>query len=171
MSIYLYTGEGGGKTTTALGLALRSLGHGHKVIIIQYMKGRKDIGEYKFQNYLKNPNLYKVYQFGSPRFIYNLKNPGERNIQLARKGLEFVLEAVKQKPKLLVLDEINIVTAFGLLKTEDVIKTIKKIPKSIDVVLTGRYPPKQLMEIADYVNEMRFIKMPKKMIAKKGIQY
>ena len=171
MSIYLYTGEGAGKTTAALGLAMRSLGHGHKVILIQYMKGRKDIGEYKIRKYLKNPNLYKVYQFGTPEFVKPITNPKAKQIKLAKKGLEFVLEAIKQKPKLLILDEINIAAAYGILDTGDVIKTVKKIPKSIDIVLTGRYAPKQLIEIADYVNEMKFVKMPKKIIAKKGIQY
>ena len=81
------------------------------------------------------------------------------------------MKAIKQKPKLLILDEINLATSIRLLDAEKVIKTIKKIPKSIDIVLTGRYAPKKLIEMADYVNEMKYIKMPKKMISKKGIQY
>jgi cob(I)alamin adenosyltransferase len=166
--IYLYTGEGAGKTTSALGMALRSLGHGYKVIMIQFMKGRKDIGEYKFQKYNKN---YKVYQFGRPRFIKNLKSPPENDIKNAERGLEFVLDAIKQKPRLLILDEINIATAYNLLDADKVIKTIKRIPKSMDIVMTGRYAPKKLVDIADYVNEVKMHKMPKIRIAKKGINY
>ena len=168
MSIYIYTGEGAGKTTVALGLALRSLGQGYKVIMIQFMKGRKDIGEYKIQKQLKN---YKVYQFGTPKLIKPISKSKEKDKELAKKGLEFVFEAVKQKPSLLILDEINLATSIGLLDVKDVINTIKKIPKSIDVVITGRRAPKALLAIADYINEMKFIKMPKKMTAKKGINY
>jgi cob(I)alamin adenosyltransferase len=165
--MYVFTGEGAGKTTASLGLAMRSLGHNHKVILIQFLKGRKNIGEYKIQKYLKN---YKVYQFGKPAFI-NLNKPGKEDIELAKKGLEFISEAVKQKPKLLILDEINIATAYGLLDVNEAVATIKKIPKSMDVVLTGRYAPKKFIELADYSNEVKIMKQPKKITAKKGIQY
>jgi cob(I)alamin adenosyltransferase len=168
MAIFVYTGEGAGKTTAALGLALRSLGHGYKVIVIQYMKGRKNTGEYKFQKYNKN---YKVYQFGTPKFIRPISKAKEIDKKLAENGLEFILEAIKQKPKLLILDEINLAAAIGLLDSEKVIETIKKIPKTIDVVMTGRYAPKSFIQMADYANEMKLLKMPKKMAAKKGIQY
>lgn len=168
MAIYLYTGEGAGKTTNALGLALRSLGHGHRVVMIQYLKGRKNIGEYKFQKFFKEK--YKVYQFGQPSFI-DLKNPGKRDIDLAKKGLEFILKIVKQKPHLLILDEINLAAAYGLINVNEAIRTIKKVPKSIDIVLTGRYAPKKFIDFADYVNEVSIVKMPKKFDNKKGIQY
>lgn len=167
MTVYLYTGQGAGKTTAALGLALRSLGHGHKVVLIQFMKGRKDIGEYKIQKYLKN---YVVYQFGTKKFV-NLKNPSEEDIKRAHKGLMFILNAAKQKPHLLILDEICIAAAYKLLDVNEAVRIIKKIPKSINVVLTGRHAPKELIRIADYANEMEILKMPKKMIAKRGIQY
>ncbi|MGB9707876.1 MAG: cob(I)yrinic acid a,c-diamide adenosyltransferase [Candidatus Pacearchaeota archaeon] len=170
MSIYLYTGEGAGKTTNALGLALRSLGHKHKVIMIQYLKGRKDIGEYKFQKYLKNPDNYKVYQFGHSSFI-DLKNPNKKDIELAKKGLEFILKVVKQKPHLLILDEINLAAAFGLINVDEVVRTLRKIPKSTDVVMTGRYAPRKFIDFADYVNEISIVKMPKKFENKRGIQY
>ncbi len=170
MSIYLYTGEGAGKTTNALGLALRSLGHRHKVIMIQYLKGRKDIGEYKFQKFLKNPDNYKVYQFGQPAFI-DLKNPGKKDIDLAKKGLEFILKVIRQKPHLLILDEINIAAAYGLIDVDEALRTLRKVPKSIDIVMTGRYAPKKFLDFADYVNEVSVVKMPKKFENKKGIQY
>lgn len=167
--IYLYTGNGAGKTTAALGLAMRSLGHGHKVVVIQYMKGRKNIGEYKIQKYLKN---YKVYQFGSPKFIKPITKAKNLDKQLAYKGLKSIDEIIKkEKPKLLILDEINLATSIGLLDTYEVLETIKRIPKSIDVVLTGRYAPKRFIDMADYVNKVEFIKQPQKMTSKKGINY
>ena len=136
--------------------------------MIQYLKGRKNIGEYKFQKFFKEK--YKVYQFGQPSFI-DLKNPGKRDIDLAKKGLEFILKIVKQKPHLLILDEINLAAAYGLINVNEAIKTIKKVPKSIDIVLTGRYAPKKFIDFADYVNEVSIVKMPKKFDNKKGIQY
>lgn len=167
MAIYVYTGEGAGKTTNALGLALRSLGHGHKVIMIQFLKGREDIGEYKIQKQLKN---YKVYQFGGKELI-DLRNPSEKDRLLAAEGLRFVLKAIKQKPSLLILDEINIAAAYKILNTKDILAILRKMPWSIDIVMTGRYAPKQLIRAADYANEIRTLKMPKKMASKKGINY
>jgi len=165
MAIYLYTGNGAGKTTAALGLALRSLGHNRTVIIIQFMKGRKDIGEYKFKH--KN---YSIYQFGSKNFI-NLKKPSLEDRFLANKGMDFILSAVKKKPKLLILDEINLAVASKLIDLNYALHILKKIPKSVDIVLTGRRAPRALIKLADYVNEMKMVKMPRRMTAKKGIQY
>ncbi|MCX8147543.1 MAG: cob(I)yrinic acid a,c-diamide adenosyltransferase [Candidatus Woesearchaeota archaeon] len=168
-NIYLWTGNGWGKTTSALGVALRAIGHGHKVIIIQFMKGRRYIGEYKIRKRLR-PH-YNIYQFGRERFV-NLKNPSKKDKELARKGFEFIKEAIKQKPKLLILDEINLATAIGLLDINEVIDMLNKIPKNITVYLTGRYAPKKLMDRADYVTEIRAIRHPpigKR--AKKGIDY
>jgi len=165
MSIYLYTGNGAGKTTAALGLALRALGHNRKVIIIQFMKGKKDIGEYKFRH--KN---YSIYQFGSKSFI-NLKKPSLKDRFLANKGMDFVLSAIKKKPKLLILDEINLAIACNLINLNYALHVLKKIPKNIDIVLTGRRAPRALIKLADYVNEMKMVKMPNRMTARKGIQY
>ena len=108
--IYLFTGEGGGKTIAALGLALRSIGHKRKVVIIQFMKGRKDVGEYKAAQKLA-PYL-KVHQFGRKGFD-NPKNPLEKDKQLARQGFEFAKKTLKKKPQLLILDEINLALALG----------------------------------------------------------
>ena len=170
--IYLYTGTGAGKTTNALGLALRSLGHGHKVVIIQFMKGRKDIGEIKVKEKLcrEYRDLYEIYQFGREEFI-DLNNPSKEDRDLAEKGLKMVEEKLKEKPNLLILDEINLACAIGLLDVKKVVSLLKSIPEETDVVLTGRYAPLELAKIADFINEVLPTKMPSKMEARKGINY
>jgi cob(I)alamin adenosyltransferase len=167
--IYLYTGTGAGKTTNALGLALRAIGHGRKVVIIQFMKGRRDVGEYKVRKRLKP--LYEIYQFGGKGFITPGKHTS-KDVELAKKALKFAEEAVrKRRPFLLVLDEINLAVAWGLLKAEEVLSFLGRIPKRTNVVLTGRYAPKELIERADAVNEIVEIKYPREMITQRGIQY
>ncbi|MEM2916927.1 MAG: cob(I)yrinic acid a,c-diamide adenosyltransferase [Candidatus Bathyarchaeia archaeon] len=167
--IYLYTGTGGGKTTNALGLALRTVGHGRKVIIIQFMKWWKNTGEYKIRK--KLAPYYEIYQFGRKGWI-GLNNLGKEDKKLAKKGLEFARKIVnKKKPHLLVLDEINLAVHCKLLDVEEVLRFFDAIPKKTDVVLTGRYAPKELIERADFVNEIRDIKAPEKIPTTKGIQY
>jgi len=168
--IHLYTGSGECKTTNALGLALRAVGHGKKVIVIQFMKGRKDIGEYKIRKRLYPE--YEIHQFGRKEFV-NLKNPKKIDYVLAQKGLNFAKKALKKRPDLLILEEINLAVAIGLLKLNDVIGFLKSIPKGTVVVLTGRRAHKKLIEISDLVTVMQDIKHPfrKGIIARKGIEY
>lgn len=165
--IYLYTGEGIGKTTSALGLALRALGHGYNTVIIQFMKGRKDIGEYKIRDKLKG---YEIYQFGRKGWV-DLKNPSLDDKALARKGLQKADEVLKRKPFLLVLDEINLAAAIGLLDIDDVLELLDKKPQRTNIVLTGRRAPEEFINKADCVNELIEIKSPRKMIYEKGVQY
>jgi len=168
--IHLYTGDGEGKSITAFGLALRAVGHGYKVIIVQFMKGRKDIGEYKVRRKLA-PN-YEIYQFGRREFI-NLKSPEPIDYILARRGLEFARKMLKKKPRLLILDEINLAVSIGLVGLSDVLALLNDIPEQTTVVLTGRNAPKELIERADLVTEMCEIKHPWKrgVQARKGIEY
>lgn len=170
-NVYLWTGDGWGKTTSALGVAMRAIGHGHKVVVVQFMKGRKEVGEYKIMKRLK-PN-YSIYQFGRREFI-NLKNPAKRDKELARKGFEFAKNVVKKKPNLLILDEMNLAVKIGLLDEKEIIDFLDSIPRSINVYLTGRYATKGLMKRADYVTEIKAKKHPpirKDQPAKKGIDY
>lgn len=168
--IYLFTGEGGGKTIAALGLALRSIGHKHKVVIIQFMKGRKDIGEYKAAQKLA-PYL-KVYQFGRKGFV-NPRNPLEEDKKLAQEGFEFAKQILKKKPNLLILDEINLALAIGLLDLKEVLKFLRKIPRSMDVVLTGRRASTKLYRLADGVSVVKKVKhvFDKGIPARRGIEY
>jgi len=168
--IHLYTGDGEGKSTAALGLALRAIGHGKKVIVIEFMKGRKDIGEFKVQNKLKP--YYEIYQFGRKEFV-DLKNPDVIDIDLARKGLNFAKQMLKKKPFLLILEEINLAVHIGLLRIEDVLQFLKEVPKETNVILTGRKAPRELIQVADLVTEMKEIKHPyyQGVEGRKGIDY
>lgn len=168
--VYVYTGEGEGKTTNALGLALRAVGHGYRVIIIQFMKGRKYIGEYKVKERLAPE--YEIHQFGREEFI-DFRNPMPLDYELAEKGLEFAKEALRRKPRILVLDEINLAAHFGIVKTEDILKLLEDIPEETTVVLTGRRAPEKLVERADLVTEMKFIKHPfeKNVFAREGVEF
>ena len=168
-NIYLWTGDGAGKTTSALGVGLRAIGHGMKVIVIQFMKGRKDIGEYKIMKKLKP--YYQIYQFGKKEFIKPLSKPTKKDKELALKGLEFTREAAKKKPKLLILDEINLACAIGLVNVDDVIDLVKHCSKHTIVYLTGRRAPSKLKKIADFVNEIKLLKAPKKYPVRKGIEW
>ena len=102
--IYLYTGEGGGKTTNAFGFALRAIGHGYKAVIVQFMKGWADIGEVKACKRLA-PEC-EVHQFGRKEFV-DPKNPAPEDIKLAKDGLAFARRTLKKRPKLLVLDSVG----------------------------------------------------------------
>jgi len=166
--VYLYTGTGAGKTTNALGLALRSIGHGHRVVIIQFLKWWKNTGEYKFRKLL--PKQYEIYQFGREGWI-GLDNLSKEDKKKAEEGLKMAEKMMKTKPNLLVLDEINLAVHTKMLDVKDVLKLLEKIPDKTNVVLTGRYAPKELIERAEFVNEIKEIKYPAHIPAQEGIQY
>ncbi len=161
--IHIKTGLGGGKTTSAMGLALRALGHNKKVIIIQFMKGRFT-GEMKALKTFKNCTFK---QFGRQGFV-NLNKPSELDKELARKGLEYAFKALKEKPFMIVLDEINIAVAAKLLKVKEVMPLIRKA--KCHLILTGRMAPKSLQRIADFVTEYNDLKR-KDVEAREGIEY
>lgn len=168
--IQIYTGDGKGKTTAALGQALRALGHGFKVIIIQFMKGKINYGELKAAKKLSG---FLIEQYGLPTFV-DKKNPSKEDIELAQKGFERAKEVILSgKWDIVVLDEINVALDFGLVSLSSLIELLKKRPKHIEVILTGRYAPKELIEIGDLVTEMKEIKhyYQKGVQARKGIEY
>jgi cob(I)alamin adenosyltransferase len=168
-NVYLYTGTGAGKTANALGLALRSVGHKRKVIIIQFLKWWKNTGEYKIRKMLAP--YYEIYQFGRKGW-HGLSNLGEEDKKLAHKALEFAEQIVKEKkPHLLVLDEINLALHCKLLSVKEVLQFLDRIPKKTDVVLTGRFAPQELVKRAEFVNEVIDVKSSKEMVTTKGIQY
>ncbi|MBM3199301.1 cob(I)yrinic acid a,c-diamide adenosyltransferase [Candidatus Woesearchaeota archaeon] len=165
--IHLYTGNGGGKTTSALGVAMRALGHGKKVVMIQFMKGRKDTGEFKIQKRLKN---FKVYQFGRKECIRPLDQPLKIDYELAEKGLAMAEKVLKQKPFLLILDEINLAASIGLLDKEKVLEVLKKKPKQTNIILTGRYALEEFIRLADISTRVEDEKRTDRK-AEKGIEY
>ncbi len=167
--IYLYTGTGAGKTANALGLALRCVGHKRKVIIIQFLKWWKNTGEYKIRKELAP--YYEIYQFGRKGW-HGLNNLSEEDKKLAHSALKFAEKILKKKkPHLLVLDEINLALHCKLLNVKDVLYFLDTVPKRTDVVLTGRFAPKELVDRAEFVNEIVDVKHPKEMVTTKGIQY
>lgn len=170
--IYLFTGPGGGKTTNALGLALRSLGHDHKVIIIQFLKWWKQTGEYKVQK--KLAPLYEIYQFGRKGWI-GLDNLTQEDKDLVKKTMVFTENIVqKKKPNLLILDELNLAAHCKLAPIDEIVGWINRLKETnadMTIVITGRHAPEKLMEIADYANIIEVKKIPKKFSTTKGIQW
>lgn len=168
LSIFLWTGSGWGKTTSAFGAALRAFGHGYKVVIVQFMKGRRhQIGEYKVQKQLKN---LTVKQFGRPGWV-NLRKPSEKDKQLAQAGLAYAKKAAQTKPFLLVLDELNLAAKIQLLEKKELLAFLDSVPPQVHLYLTGRQAPQYLIKKADYVNIISMKKGPKKLIGEKGIDY
>ena len=147
--IQVYTGNGKGKTTAALGQALRASGHNIKSLIIQFLKGGSYSGEVKA---VENcAPLIKIYQAGSPFFI-NKDKISEKDMDSNRKGLALAEDAAcgENDTGILVLDEINVAINLGIIKTEEIIKLIKNKRPDIELILTGRNAPQEILDIADY---------------------
>lgn len=152
--VQVYTGDGKGKTTAVLGLALRACGGGLKVYIGQFMK-KRNYSELKSLRRFKDS--IRVEQFGRQRFIG--QKVTEEDEWLAQKGLERVKRVIESgKYNLVVLDEVNVALSYGLLIEEDVIEVVKHRPKTQEIVLTGRNASSKIIELADLVTEMREIK-------------
>lgn len=152
--VQLYTGDGKGKTTAALGLALRASGHGLHTYIGQFMKGQR-YGELEA---LRDHPFITVEQYGDPRCIRREEVTAE-HVADAHKGLERAREAMLSGDyDLVVLDEVNVSIWFGVLETEDVLALLDEKPERVEVVLTGRRAPQALIDRADLVTEMREVK-------------
>lgn len=148
------TGGGKGKTTSGFGGALRALGHGFRVAVIQFMKGRI-YGELAV---LRDRLGVDVWQYGRNVFI-DPKNIDPRDQALARQGLDKAWEIVRGgQHDLLILDEINVVVDFGMVPVEEVLDLARSRPRWMDIVLTGRNAPPAIIEAADTVSEVREIK-------------
>ena len=166
--IHVYTGKGKGKTTAALGLALRAAGAGLKVYIGQFIKG-KDYSELKALNMIKN---IKLEQFGRGCFIKG--KPGQKDIALACRGLDKTKRIIAQGIyDLVILDEVNIALRLGLLTLEDISAIIKNTPAKTELVLTGRCAHPRIIKMADLVTEMKEIKhyYRKGIKARRGIEH
>jgi len=154
--VQVYTGSGKGKTTASLGLAVRAAGHGLKTVIIQFMKGWIDYGELAGVRMLA-PHV-EIHQVGRDTFV-NRKNPDPEDIRLAREGWELARKIIAgRKADIVVLDEINCAMDFGLLPVGEVLEAIKGKPDGMELVLTGRGAPPEILEAADLVTEMRQIR-------------
>lgn len=166
--VQVYTGPGKGKTTAALGLAVRAAGHGFKVYMIQFMKGRINYGELKTAESIPN---FEIKQFGRPEFV-SKENPDPEDIRLAQEGFEHAKSIIFSKDyDIVILDEINVAMDFKLIPVQDVVALIEEKPETVELVLTGRNCPREIVKTADYVTEMLEIKHPyaEGTLARKGI--
>jgi len=152
--LLVLTGTGKGKTTSAIGTALRALGNGFKVAVVQFMKGRI----YGELIVLRDRLGVEVWQFGRNAFV-DPKNPDPRDLELARQGLDKAWEIVRGgQHDVLILDEIIYVSSYGLLPESEVLELAKARPKWMDLILTGRGASPALTELADTVSEVKEIK-------------
>lgn len=168
--VQVYTGNGKGKTSAAFGIALRAIGRGLKVYIIQFIKGGFNYGELYMID--KLPNL-ELKAFGRGKFITE-KPPEKEDIKLAEEALQLAEKIVESgEYDIVILDEINVALNLELISLEKVLELIKSKPKHVELVLTGRYAPNEIIEVADLVTEMKEVKHPfnKGYEARKGIEY
>jgi cob(I)alamin adenosyltransferase len=167
--IHVYTGDGKGKTTAALGLALRAAGAAKKVYIAQFVKGMK----YSELDSLKKhyPEI-EVRQFGLECFIKKI--PTKEDIEAARQGLNIVSEIIRRgEHDVLILDESCIALHYQLFTIEEFLRVLRNRPGPMEIIITGRYCPQEIIDAADLVTEMREVKhyFQKGVKARKGIEY
>lgn len=168
--VQIYMGDGKGKTTSALGLALRALGHGASVVVIQFMKGWDSYGELKSS--LKHQDM-RIIQTGRPDYVYKGKELPE-DYEEAKRGIETARSVMDSGGcDMLILDEINVALSYGLITLESVVELIKNKPHEMELVLTGRGEHKELIALADLVTEMREVKHPymQGFSARKGVEF
>ncbi len=166
--IQVYTGNGKGKTTAALGLAIRAHAAGCRVYICQFLKG-KDYGEL---HSLKKFENIKVEQFGRRCFIKS--KPAKADMAQAREGLAKIRKAVAKKIyQMIIMDEANVALKLGLITLDDLVSLIKAAPRQLELVLTGRYAHPEIIKLADLVSEIKDVKhyYVKGVKARKGIEF
>ena len=167
--VHVYTGDGKGKTTAAIGLGIRASGAGFRVLMIQFMKGRR-YSELDGLQCLKN---FTVVQFGRDEFVSKEK-PEQVDIEFAQHGLTYAREAIQNNSyDLIILDEINVAVDYHLISLQDVLGLVQQKPEHLELVLTGRYASPELIKQADLVSEILEIKHPyqKGVTSRKGIDW
>lgn len=171
--VIVYTGKGKGKTTAALGMALRAVGHEYKICMIQFIKGSWHYGEMISSKRLE-PEFELVAVGKGFVGILDDKTPKEAHQKIAKEAIEISREKIlSEKYNVVILDEINYAINLGLIDTKDVLDLIKIKPKKVTLVLTGNYAKPEVIDAADLVTEMRETKHPfqKGIRAKKGIDF
>ncbi len=167
--IHVYTGSGKGKTTAALGLALRAAGAGKRVFIAQFVKGI-DCSEHEtLRRFLPQVEFRR---YGTERFVGG--EPGEEDVSAARRGLSEVREILSGGGyDVVILDEANLATHFGLFSPERLLEVLRAKPEATELVVTGRHAAPEIVEAADLVTEMREVKhyFARGVEARRGIEY
>lgn len=168
--VQIFAGDGRGKTSAALGTAIRAAGYGLKVFIVFFMKARQTLGEYKVLTDL--PNVDWV-AYGRPSFL-KLSEAGPEDRELGSKALKAAEEAVMSgRYDLIVLDEVNNAATFDIIDLEAVKKLVKEKPTEVELILTGRFCSPELYKMADMITELKSVKHPfdKGIPARKGIDF
>ena len=173
--VQVYTGDGKGKTTATMGLALRALGQGKTVSITMFTKGGDDYGEIKAFNKLQ-PDIRKnltINQAGLDRIVYT-SNETEEDRRIMKQGWENAKKVINSgETDLVVLDEINIAVELNMIDEKDVLETIKNKPENVEIVMTGRNAHKSIIEAADLVSNIQAVKYYYNagIMAREGIEY
>ena len=168
--VQIYTGNGKGKSTAAIGQAVRAAGFGLKSYIVQFMK------EYPYNELISLKNLSElitIEQFCGDEFVYKKELPGEDELVKARKGISTAKKNMLSGDyDLIILDEAIVAIYFKLIQVKDLIDFIKSKPDNVELILTGRYCPEEIIELADLVTEMKEVKhyYKKGILARKGIE-
>ncbi|MBE0572706.1 MAG: cob(I)yrinic acid a,c-diamide adenosyltransferase [Ignavibacteriaceae bacterium] len=168
--IQIYTGNGKGKSTAAIGQAVRAAGFGLKTYIAQFMK------EYPYNELVSLKHLSEwilIEQFGGDEFVYKKELPGKEELAKARNGLQTAREKMSGgEYDIIILDEAIVAIYFKLIRAEELFEFIKMKPESVELILTGRYCPEELIELADLVTEMKEVKhyYQKGITSRRGIE-
>ncbi len=173
--IQVYTGNGKGKTTASLGLAMRALGRCWKVLIIMFTKGGDDYGELKAFRELAPDiaNNLKIVQAGLDRIVY-IDNQNEKDREEILKGWNLAKKAIENDEyQLIILDEANIAIDLGIIDVDEVVDVLKNKPDNMEIVLTGRNAHPKIIEIAHLVSNIEPVKhyWDTGIAARKGIEY
>jgi cob(I)alamin adenosyltransferase len=168
--IHVYTGNGKGKTTAALGIAFRGIGWGLKSYIGQFMKGQP-YGELTAALHVEQ--FMTIEQFGTPTMLHITNNPTEEDILRAHAGLKKAENAMlSMNYHIVILDEINIANSFNLISTKEILQFMKIKPYAVELILTGRHASEEIIQAADLVSEIVEIKhyFHQGILARSGIE-
>ena len=171
--VHVITGDGPGKTTSALGLGIRAVGQGYRVYMIQFMKGTWNHEEYGEVKFLRSVGGFQVRQFGRGEFVSKRK-PDKLDLDLAARGLRHARKVIQRGlHDVVILDEILVALDYNLLSRREVSALITAKPKHVELILTGRNAPKGFRRLADYVVEIREVKHPfqKGLLARRGVEF
>lgn len=167
--IIIHTGDGKGKTTAALGTVFRALGHGQKVCVIQFIKGQGKYGERILAEKLENLDWHIC----GKGFVFKKENV-EEDRKIAEEGFRLAAEIIaSDRYDLVVLDELTYLPAFDFLAAEKIVETLRSKPERLNIIITGRKAPPELVEIADTVSEVGVVKhaYQQGIKAQKGIEF
>ncbi len=178
--VQVYTGNGKGKTTCALGAGIRAAGHGLEVLMISFMKAKvaergegTDVNYGEFRVIESIPN-FTIVPVGRQTFV-DKKNPDPVDIQMAHDGLKLAQKALREHEcDVLILDEINVAVEWGLITLEEQLDLIRMKPQDVEMIMTGRYARQEVLDAADLVTEMREVKHyyeTKKLLARRGFEF